>query len=244
MLLVNSCTEDSLVSSHTAEMYYVDLLYALHHHDQEGAKKAAKNFTKSIADAQIGNYPLRRDDEINDLHFHLNKSEQSYLQVRASIEKGELEQAMIQLNRATNELKATRIPDFGELYTAGIHDFLSSWLEVSRTSRKEDLSSREWRAINRRIKTAYITWRQCQWVRPSPSAYFFSAEESAEFTMAHSQVNRLMGELKESLAEENETLTKSYVDATDSAVWALVRRFGSPEEGGLMINPPETEPSR
>jgi hypothetical protein len=244
MFLASSCMEDALENSHDTEMYYVDLLYALHHHDQTGAKTAVRNFTNSISGLYLGNDPLRKEGQIEDMRFHLNMSEHSYLEVRASIEQGELEQAMIQLNRATAALEAARVPGFEELYIARIHGFLGSWLEVSRTSQKEDMSSKDWRAINRRIKTAYTNWRECQWIRPSQSIYFFSDEDSKEFTLAHAQVDRLVELLKASLAEDDEVLTKSYIDAADSAVWALIRRFGSPKEGGLKISPPETDPSR
>jgi hypothetical protein len=220
-------------------MYYVDLLYALHHHDQAGAKEAANKFTKSISGFHTGNYPLRSDDKIDDFYFHLNMSEHSYLEVRASIENDELEQAMIQLNRATEGLKAAPIPGFEDLYIAGIYDFIHSWLEVSRTSQKEDLSDREWRAIKRRIKATSTTWRQCQWIRPSPSLYFFSTEDSKEFTIAHGQVDHLMTLLKASLSEEDNLRTKLYIEATDSAVWTLISRFGSPEKGGLELSPEE-----
>lgn len=239
MLLVNSCADDFQARSPTSEMHYVDLLYALHHHDQAAAGDAATRFTKSIAGLHAGNYPMWPEKEPEDMRFHLNKAGHTYLEVRTSIEQGELEQAMIQLNRATEELKASRIPGFGELYIAEIHDFLHAWLEVSRTSRKEDLSSREWRAINRRIKAAHIAWRQCEWVRPSPSLYFFSLEEQEEFTLAHTQVNDLMELLKTSLSQSDEVLTKSYVNAVDSSVWTLVCQFGSPEKGGRK--PPFSE---
>lgn len=244
LLLATSCVEDTLDGSHNAEMYYVDLLYALHHNDQAGAKEAARHFTKSISGFQAGYYPLRSEEEIEDMRFYLDQAEQSYLEVRASIEKGELEQAMIQLNRGTAALEAARIPGFEELYIANIHGFLSSWLEVSRMSRKEALSASEWRAIKQRIRATYTYWRQCDWAKPSLSIYYFPEEDAREFSKAHSQVDRLLELLRESLSKEDETLTKSYVDATDSAVWGLVRRFGSPEEGGLKIFPPETDPSR
>jgi predicted translin family RNA/ssDNA-binding protein len=242
--LLASCVEDTLENSHTAEMHYVDLLYALHHHDQNGAKEAARQFSKSISGLYVGQFPLKSEEVVEDSRFYVDKAKQSYLEVRASVAKGELEQAMIQLNRATEALTAARIPGFGELYIASIQDFLGEWLEISRLSRKTNLSVRDWQAIERRIKTSHATWRRCRSYRPSSIIYFFTEEDAEEFNMAHGQVDRLVGQLKECLSEKSETMTMSYVDATDSAVWALVRRFGSPEEGGLKIIPPETDPSR
>lgn len=242
-LIMTSCVEDGLENAPTAEMYYVDLLYALHHHDQAGAKEASRKITKIITDLPLNNYPLRSDNERDGIRFNMSNAQNTYLQVRASIAKNELEQAMTQLNQATNELEAARIPGFHDFYIARIHEFISSWLEVSRTSGEENISKREWRAINRRIKAAYVRWRECQWIRPSPSVYYFSMEDSAEFTRAHGEVDRLIELLKASLSEGDEELTKSYVDAADSAVWAFVRLFGSPEEGGMKITPSELEAS-
>jgi hypothetical protein len=239
LLLATSCVEDGLENTPTAEMYYVDLLYALHHQDQAGAKDASRKITKVIADLPLNNYPLRSENERDGMRYNMSNAQSTYMQVRASIEKNELEQAMIQLNRATKELEAARIPGFQDFYIARIHDFLSSWLEVSRTSEEEDITRREWRAINRRIKSAYARWRECRWIEPSPSLYYFSMEDSAAFTKAHGEVDRLVELLKASLSDDDEMLTKSYVDAVDSAVWSFVRRFGSPEEGGMKILPPE-----
>ncbi|TXF90260.1 hypothetical protein FUA23_07000 [Neolewinella aurantiaca] len=243
-LLLIGCVEDSLESAHTAEMYYVDLVYALHHHDQKGAEEASRHFTKSIAGLDASSYPLLSETETEDLRFHLDRAEQHYMEVRASISGEELEQALIQLNRATEELRAARIPGFGELYVVNIQEFLAAWMEVSRTSRREDASSRDWRAINRQIKATHALWRQSRSYSPSPSTYFFSDEDATSFDQAHHQLDRLMGELKASLEQEDDVLTKSYVDAADAAVWGLVRRFGSPKEGGLKISPLETDPSR
>jgi hypothetical protein len=114
MLLINSCADDFQEGSPTSEMHYVDLLYALHHDDQAGANDAATRFTKSIAGLHAGNYPMWPEKEPQDMRFHLNKAGHTYLEVRTSIEKGELEQAMIQLNRATEQLKASRLPGVGE----------------------------------------------------------------------------------------------------------------------------------
>lgn len=243
-LITTSCIEDSLESSHTAEMYYADMFYALHHEDQPGAKEAVRQFTKSIAGLQVENTPFRSEDETEDTRFHVERAQRQYLEVRASIAKGELEQAMIQLNRATDELTAARIPGFNELYLVSIQDFLTSWLEVSRISRKTDLSERDWQSINRQIRKTYSNWRQCRGYRPSGAIYYFAEGDLEEFNTAHEQVDRLMGQLTECLSEKSESLTRSYVDATDSAVWGLVRRFGSPKEGGLKIIPSETDPSR
>lgn len=244
MLLLTSCIEDTLENSQTTEMYYVDLLDALHHHDQAGAKGAAQHFTKSISGFLPGHYNLRSEEEIEDTRFYLNKAEQSYFEASASIEKGELEQAMIQLNRGTTALEAARIPGLRGLYIASVHGFLSSWLELSRISRKEDLSPRKWRAINHRIKAMHTFWRQCRGAQPSQSVYFFSAEDSEEFTKLHGEVDRLIGLLKKSLSEEDEVLTKSYINVTDAAVWDLVRHFGSPKEGELKVTTPKTTPLR
>lgn len=244
LLLTTSCIDDGLENTPTAEMYYVDLLYALHYHDQSGAKDASRKITEIIGALPVNNYPLRSDNERDGIRFNRSNAQRSYLQVRASIKKNELEQAMVQLNRATNELEAARIPGFQDFYIARIHGFLSSWLEVIRTSQEEDLSPREWRAVNRRIKTAYARWRESQWIRPSPSVYYFSMEDSAEFARAHGEVDRLMELLKASLSKDDEILTKSHVDAADSAIWAFVNLFGSSEKGGLKITPPELEPSK
>lgn len=239
LLSISSCIEDGLENTPTAEMYYVDLLYALHHNDQAAAKAAAHEITSIIGELPLSNYPLRSGNERDGLHFNISKAQNSYLQVRASIAENELDLAMNLLNRATRELEAARIPGFQDFYIARIHDFLSSWLEVSSTSDEEELSKREWRTINRRIKSAYARWRECRWVEPSPSHYYFSMEAAAEFTKAHGEIDRLLELLKASLSEDDEVLTRSYVAATDAAVWAFVLRFGSPQPGGAKLSPPE-----
>jgi len=242
LLLISSCVDDGLESSPTAEVYYVDLLYALHENDQAAAREASRKITGIIGELPINSYPVRSENERDGMRFNISNAQKSFLQVRASIEENELDLAMNLLNRATNELTAANIPGFQDFYIARIHDFISSWLEVSKAFNDEDISRREWRAINRRIKSAYARWRECQWIQPSPSVYYFSMEDPTEFTRGHDELNRLMELLKASLSEDDIALTKSYVDAADAAVWALIRHFGSPGERGINSMPSELEP--
>lgn len=228
ILIFNYCTTEQQAYGRQAEMAYVDLLYALYTKDQADARVAAREFDLTIGQLRQSGPRFFREEEMDDMFYHLENAESVYAQARESIEDSNLSLAAVQLDRATYELSAADPNSFNELYVGSIYDFIAGWLEVDHAVRDTELCNLEWKQFTRYGKDARHLWRDARFRRPSGLIYGVEpVVDPNAFHAAHEAVGKKLKEFTEILENEDQCQAQSAAFEVTAAMWDLVLLFGN-----------------
>jgi hypothetical protein len=231
--LAYACTEEELDQSREAEAHYVDLLYALSHHDQATARKASTKLSHYLSLIQLRWYRPMKDEEVDNMHYHLAKAERAYAESRTSIAEGQLELAAVQLDRAVYELYAADPVAFNELYVGSIYDFVATWTEVNRVVNDQELCSLVWTEFSRYGKDARRAWQEVKWRKPSQRVYQFTEQTLTDFHLSHSLVDDSIDHFIAVVKTGDQCAAQLAAKEVDEALWTLVLLFGSEQLANL-----------
>ncbi len=227
ILVFNYCTTEQQAYGRQAEMAYVDLLYALYTGDQAAAKVSARTLDLSIGSLRQSGPRFFREEEIDDMFYHLENAEFVYAQAREAIEDQDLKLAAVQLDRATYELSAANPAAFNELYVGSIYDFIAGWLEVDHAVRDTELCNLEWGQFMRYGKDARKLWREARFRRPSGMLYGVEPVVNPDaFYAAHTALGEALKTFTEVLETDDQCKAQEAASQVTMALWELVLLFG------------------
>lgn len=227
ILVFNYCTTEQQAYGRQAEMAYVDLLYALYTGDEAAARVTARELDLSIGHLRQSGPRFFREEELDDMFYHLENAETVYAQAREAIEDQDLPLAAVQLDRATYELSAANPVAFNELYVGSIYDFIAGWLEVDHAVRDTELCNLEWGQFSRYGKDARKLWREARFRRPSGIIYGVEpVVDPAAFYAAHEGLSESLKAFTEVLETEDQCKAQVAAHRVTVALWELVLLFG------------------
>ena len=228
ILIFNYCTTEQQAYGRQAEMAYVDLMYALYTEDQAEAKVAARALDLTIGQLRQSGPRFFREEEMDDMFYHLENAESAYAQARESIEDSNLSLAAVQLDRATYELSAADPITFNELYIGGIYDFIAGWLEVDHAVHDTELCNLEWNQFADYGKSARHLWRDAWFRRPSGLIYGVAPiVDPNAFHAAHEALGKKLKAFTDILNNEDQCQAQSAAFEVTAAMWDLVLLFGN-----------------
>ncbi len=210
-----------------AERTYVDLLYALQTENPEESQTAAYAFDEQIRQLRHHWYRPLSDNERDDVRYHVDQAECAYEDARESIEAGQLDRAMVQLDRAVFELNAGDPASLHELYIGSIYDFVASWLEVDYLVR-EDGCEVPWEVLIDCAQDARSAWRQVRGYQPADYLYFDRQVDPGAFTAAHIALDRQVEAFYGAIKYRDPVQLCDRVNEVSEKLWNLVLLFGSP----------------
>ncbi|MEO0733942.1 MAG: hypothetical protein AAFZ52_13980 [Bacteroidota bacterium] len=226
-ILFTACTEEQRVSGRQAEQAYVDLLHALYHDDQAAATTAANVFEHRIQKVRKQWRRPMREDEMDNLYFHLENAEWIYAETRESIESNDLELAIVQLDRATYELWAADPASFQELYLGNLYSFFTSWMEVDYAAGDAVLCTLQWREFSKYARGAQRDWRGVQRLTPSDLTYPPGTYDAIAFAEAKEAVSEKLEKFVRELKTEDQCGAQLIAKEVTASVWELLLLFGS-----------------
>ncbi|CAH1000701.1 hypothetical protein LEM8419_01835 [Neolewinella maritima] len=226
--LLPACTPDQEERGIAAEQAYVDLLYALQRDDQAGSLDKVRALDHSIRQLRRQWYRPMSEQELDDMRYHVDLAECAYQDAYASIEEGDLDQAMVQLDRAVYELAAGDAASLHELYVGSIHDFISVWLEIDYILRHEGCHF-DWQTVANCGRDARATWRQVRGYTPDDYLYYDRLVDPQAFTAAHMALDAEVAAFHRTLKSRDKCLVHDQGNAVSEALWGLLLLFGSPE---------------
>lgn len=227
ILAFNYCTTEQQTYGRQAEMAYVDLLYSLYTGDQAAARVTARALDLSIGHLRQSGPRFFRDEEMDDMFYHLENAELVYAQAREAIEDQDLSLAAVQLDRATYELSAANPATFNELYIGSIYDFIAGWLEVDHAVRDTELCNLEWSQFAHYGKDARKLWRDARFRRPSGILYGVDPVIDPDaFYAAHTALGERLKEFTDDLETKDQCKAQASASRVTAALWDLVLLFG------------------
>lgn len=229
-----ACTADQQGDGVAAEQAYVDLLYALQGEDQAASLRAMRAFDGDIRRLRGQWYRPLQGDRLDDVRYHMDLAECAYLDAYESIEDGELDLAMVQLDRAVYELAVGDPASIHELYVGSIYDFVSVWLDMDTQLRGEACDF-DWAMVADCGRDVRVTWRQLRGYRPAGYLYYPTPVDEATFTAAHAALDEKTEDFHRVLKTGDRCLLQDTGNEVSEALWNLLLLFGTPE--------PSPEPS-
>jgi hypothetical protein len=224
---LTACTEEDRDSAIRTEQQYVDLLYALQSGDGEDSREAARELNRSVRDLRQTVYFPLSGEAYDKLRFHVDRAECAYEDARISIDDGDLDQAMVQLDRAVFELAAGDPAGLQDYYVGSIYDFVAAWLEVDYFLRAgpSDYTLAELRTCG---KDVYATWRSVRGQRPEYGLYFAAGVDEAVFNGYHATLDGAVTEFRDALRKGNPAEIRDRANLVSEALWDLLLLFGTP----------------
>lgn len=230
-LLLFACTPDQRTTGRAAEQAYVDLFYAVHHDDVAAARQAASRLDKELAGLRGNLFLPLAGERRENMQYHLDQASWVYTEARQSLAANNPALAAVQLDRATYELRAASPASFQELYIGTIYDFMAAWLEVEHIINDNDLCYKDWPQFTTYSKDALRAWRLVEKVTPDQWIYGETPELDWEaFAEARLNVAGSLEEFQTVLAGEDQCQAALEAEKVGTAVWQLVRLFGSTQE--------------
>ncbi len=228
-LLPTACTEDSRAVGLEAERQYVDLLYALQAGDTTSSRRAARVLDGSVRELRQSAYFPLSNEAFDNFQYHLTQAECAYGDARASIEEGNLDRALVQLDRAVFELAAGDPAGLQDYYVGSIYDFVAAWMEVDYSLRQPDVSFTvaELRSCGKDI---YGSWRSVRGRQPSTFDYFGDSAEEKAFAGYHANLDNAVGAFRDRLREGDAELIRQQANVVSEALWDLLLLFATPTD--------------
>ncbi len=230
LLCCTGCTHDQQEFGLEAERAYVDLLYALQSEDTLASQRAAVHFDQRVrALRQVWYRPMSADG-LDNLRYHIDLAECAYEDARESIEEGQLERALVQLDRAVYELGAGDQASLQELYIGRIYDFVADWLEIDYLFRKgsRDVDRAALAVCSR---DAHRAWRAVGSDRPTRSLYFDRRVDERSFELAHAALATQVDAYHAAIRSSDLAAARDLSNGVSEALWDLLLQFGTPENG-------------
>ncbi|NJB87191.1 hypothetical protein GGR26_002968 [Lewinella marina] len=235
-LLGYGCTADQQEFGLQAERSYVDLLYALQAGDQPGSLAAAAALDRPVRELRQRWYRPRPADELDRMRYHVDLAECAYEDARESIEDGQLDWAMVQLDRAVYELRAGDQASLEELYVGSIYDFVAAWLEVDYLLRDPaELPSGQ--LLGSCSRDARRAWRAVKGTRPATDLYFDRGVDRQAFAAAHATLNGEVEAFYRAAQGKDQTAIRALGHSVSEAMWDLLLLFASPRPAPGGVHP-------
>ena len=225
-LLLCRCSEDQQEWGLAAERSYVDLLYALQSGDTTASRATDSSFNESIRHLRRLWYRPRAVDELDDMRYHVDLAECAYEDARAAIEEGELDRAIIHLDRAVYQLQAGDRASLDELYVGSIYDFVGSWLEVDYLLRERG-SQADYHDFRECVRYALLDWRRVRQRRPDAALYFHRGVDPEAFTAAHADLGTKVEAFYHVVRDEQYAAISNLGNEVSEALWELLLLFAS-----------------
>ncbi|MGB3799793.1 MAG: hypothetical protein WA952_08240 [Lewinella sp.] len=226
LLCCTGCTLDQQELGLEAERTYVDLLYALQSEDAVASRTATQAFDERIRALREVWYRPMTEEGMDNLRYHVDQAECAYEEARESIEQGDLDRALVQLDRAVFEIGAGDRSALEELYVGSIYDFIAAWLEVDYQFR--DLGdSVEWLALGDCTRDAHRAWNACRGRRPSPTYYFERGVDEGAFNLAHANLHTRLNAFYGAIRRRDLPAARDLSNEVSEALWDLLLPFGT-----------------
>ncbi len=226
LLLPGSCTENQREIGLQCESTYVDLLYALQSEDEPGSRTALSAMSANVRELRGQWYRPMTEEGMDNLRHHVYQAECAYEDARQSIEEGNLDRAMVQLDRAVFEIGAGDRSALEELYVGSMYDFIAAWLEVDYAFRDMG-DSVEWTTLRDCTRDAYRAWNECRGKRPSRSHYFDRGLGEGSFNLAHANLHTRINAFYDAIRTRNLPAARDLSNEVSEAMWDLLLPFGT-----------------
>lgn len=222
LLNLTTCTDQQLTESRLAEVFYIELIYNLQHHKLPAARDAASNLSIQLNNLRpLWQRPLSRK-LIDKCRAHLNEAENAYADVKSALLKGKREAALIQLDRAMNELSAADYDSFKKLYSGRMYDFYSTWRETNTIINDQMLCLMEWKEYVWWANLVRAEWEKLECINPDPEIYHWTSEQREQFSRAQAQLGREITLFTSSIDRGDQCVSQESAAEVEKALWVLM----------------------
>jgi hypothetical protein len=222
LLNLTTCTEQQLSESRLAEIFYIDLVYNLHQDSIPAALEAESNLSLQLNNLRpLWQRPMSRR-LIDNCRSHLNEAETAFAGIKPALIKGKKEAAIIQLDRAMNELSAADHDSFEKLYVGLMYDFYTTWRETNTIINDQMLCLLEWKEYVWWANLTRAEWDKIECTNPDPEIYKWTDEQLANFTTARTQLGEKLAVFTSNIDHGDQCVSQESANEVDESFWKFM----------------------